>query len=260
MKYKTFFNSCYSIALLSIFLLSLVAVLPQNTMAQASQTSRITVDKAVCDSIGQQNTCNGRINNLEGQTITFSVFDATGTPPMTPSGQLTFVNNINVVIGPQGNGSQGSTTTDNIYVTGREYLVCEAVPAGYDTLPRPDQSTGGSTQSREGDCIRFTAVSGNNVLQFINYLEDIDPTSAHATISGRVLDPRGRAVPRARVIVTDSNGFTRTALTNFSGFYRFSDLPTGEIYIIGGFDKRYVFTPLVINLMEDVGNQTLRVQ
>lgn len=259
MKHKTFFNLFLSSAFFSVILLGLVATLSQNTMAQ-SDVSRITIDKYVCDSIGDQNTCNGRINNLEGQTITFSVYNATGTPPFTPPAQLTLVNTIDVVIGPQGNGSQGSTTTDNIYVTGNEYLVCETVPSGYDTLPRPDQSTGGSNQTREGDCIRFTAVSGNNVLQFINYLEDVDPTSAHASISGRVLDPRGRPVPRARVIVTDSSGFTRTALTNFSGFYRFNDLPTGEIYIIGGFHKRFVFTPLVVNLMEDLGNQTLRVQ
>jgi len=265
MKHRTFLNLFLSLSFFGAILLGLVAISPGNAMAQASQVTKITVEKLVCDSIGDQNTCNGRISNLNGVTVEFIVYDVTGIAPNTPRESLTPLapasgGVIAVPIGAQGNGSQGTTTTDNIYTTGNDYLVCENVPNLYDTLPRPDATTGGANQTSEGDCIRFNALPGNNKCQFINYLEDLGPTSAHASISGRVLDPRGRGVSRARVAVTDSTGFTRTVLTNPFGYYRFEDLPTGEIYIIGGFHKRYVFTPLVVNLMEDLSTQNLSVQ
>lgn len=257
-------NFFFGLSFFGAALLCLVAISSQNVMAQANQVTKITVEKLVCDSIGANNTCNGRIDNLNGQTVEFIVYDVTGIAPNTPRESLTPLapasgGVIAVPIGAQGNGSQGSTTTDNIYTTGNDYLVCENVPDNYDTLPRPDETTGGANQTREGDCIRFTAVPGNNKLQFINFLEDLGPTSAHASISGRVLDPRGRGVARVRVVVTDSNGFTQMALTNPFGHYRFDNLPTGEIYIIGAFDKRYVFTPLVVNLMEDLATQNFVV-
>ena len=88
----------------------------------------------------------------------------------------------------------------------------------------------------------------------------LNPSAASATVSGRVLDAKGRALSKVKVFITDSNGVARQATTNPFGYYRFEDLPSGDTYIIQGFHKRYSFAPVVISLSEDVSAPTLVAQ
>jgi hypothetical protein len=114
--------------------------------------SSITIRKQVCNSIGQQNTCNGNNNALNGQTINFTV---------TPAGPTN--GTIGVLIG---NNANGTTTTDG-FTTGDTFVVCENVPSGFVSIPRPENSTGGQ-QTASGNCITVTLGPGNNVLNFLN--------------------------------------------------------------------------------------------
>src|SRR5262245_55199498 len=55
---------------------------------------------------------------------------------------------------------------------------------------------------------------------------------AFATIEGRVLDPKGGAVPDATVTATNTEtGIARTTKTTSEGLYRFDNLPSG-IYTV----------------------------
>lgn len=255
MNLKNFSNVSLKLFFFGAALLCLAGFSSLDAKAQGGST--ISVDKTVCDSVGQQSTCNGRINNLDGQTINFTVFQATGTSPNTPPAGLSQLAVIPVTIN-EGNGSQGRGRMSG-FNTGDTVLVCETVPGGFDTLPRPDESTGGQ-QTREGDCIRVTLGPGNNVLEFINFLEDLAPTAAPAKISGRVLDSKGRAVSRVSVVIVDSNGLSQVSTTNSFGHYKFENLASGETYIIGGFHKRFTFTPIVVNLTDNLAEHNLRVQ
>ncbi len=114
--------------------------------------SSITIRKQVCNSIGQQNTCNGNNNALNGQTIDFTV---------TPAGPTN--GTIGVLIG---NNANGTTRTDG-FATGATFVVCENVPSGFVSTPRPENSTGGQ-QTASGNCITVTLGPGNNVLNFLN--------------------------------------------------------------------------------------------
>ncbi len=114
--------------------------------------SSITIRKQVCNSIGQQNTCNGNNPALNGDTINFTV---------TPAGPTN--GTIGVLIG---NNANGMTTTDG-FATGVSFQVCEIVPFGFVSIPRPDLSTGGQ-QTASGNCIMVTLGPGNNVLNFLN--------------------------------------------------------------------------------------------
>lgn len=78
------------------------------------------------------------------------------------------------------------------------------------------------------------------------------PTAAQVSISGRALTPDGRAVQNARVTLTDSNGVSRTVVTNSFGSYRFAEIPAGETYVIGARHKKYRFAAQVISVAEEI--------
>ncbi len=77
------------------------------------------------------------------------------------------------------------------------------------------------------------------------------PTSASATISGRIMASDGRGIRNALVILTAPNGTIRTTRTSAFGYYFFSEIGVGQTYIISVNSKRFQFTPRTIFLTED---------
>jgi uncharacterized delta-60 repeat protein len=69
------------------------------------------------------------------------------------------------------------------------------------------------------------------------------PTAANASISGRVKTSAGRGISRVRMTLTSQSGVMKTAMTNPFGYYRFTDLPVGEFYVLAVAHKKYQFTP-----------------
>lgn len=88
------------------------------------------------------------------------------------------------------------------------------------------------------------------------------PTSANVNVSGRVTMSNGNGVYRAVVSITDSNGFVHTVLTNPFGYYRFTEIPAGETYIINVNHKRYQFNPSlqILTIIEDMENINFTAQ
>ena len=83
------------------------------------------------------------------------------------------------------------------------------------------------------------------------------PSSAGASLSGRVLETNGRGIANATVVLTDSTGFERTVQTGSFGRFSFSDLPSGETYIVSVRSRRFVFSPQVVNLQSDLSDVRL---
>ena len=77
--------------------------------------------------------------------------------------------------------------------------------------------------------------------------------AAPVSISGRVISSLGRGISNARVHSTDQNGTVRTAITNSSGYYRFTEMDSGQTYIFNVSQKRYRFTPRVVSVIESLG-------
>lgn len=79
------------------------------------------------------------------------------------------------------------------------------------------------------------------------------PTAALITIGGRVTTAGGRAVAGARIIMTDADGGTRTALTNPFGYYRFVDVEVGQTVIFEARHKNRTFAQptQIVSLEED---------
>lgn len=66
----------------------------------------------------------------------------------------------------------------------------------------------------------------------------------------------GRGIRNARLILTDSSGAICTVLSSVFGYYRFTEVAAGEIYILSISSKRVVFEnpTQVVNVTEDLDN------
>lgn len=69
-------------------------------------------------------------------------------------------------------------------------------------------------------------------------------------VSGRVT-VGSRGILGATVSLTDARGETRSARTNSSGYYRFSDVAIGQTCTFRVKSKRHVFNPQIITIPED---------
>lgn len=97
------------------------------------------------------------------------------------------------------------------------------------------------------------------------YVLGLGTTAAPVSVSGRVTDEDGRGIGRAMVMIQNLNTEeTRTVITNWSGNYRFKDLPVGDLYVVtitnkrGGFNRQT--RSLVLNSDEENLNFTVKGQ
>lgn len=68
------------------------------------------------------------------------------------------------------------------------------------------------------------------------------PLAANVSVTGRVATASGRAIRGVSVILTDSNGNVRVATSSTFGYYRFSDIPAGQVVVVQAISsKRYTF-------------------
>lgn len=83
----------------------------------------------------------------------------------------------------------------------------------------------------------------SNVSQFSDWTaaEPFAPTAAQVSLSGRVTSGKG-GVANARMTLTNSQGVSRSVMTNSFGNYRFDQVNSGETYIIGAAAKGYTFS------------------
>ena len=86
------------------------------------------------------------------------------------------------------------------------------------------------------------------------------PTAASVEVGGRVLSRDGRGLSGARIVLTDSTGKNRTALTGSFGYFRFDEVHAGETYIVKISSKRFTFAPQIVNVTADLSNLTFTAQ
>ena len=67
------------------------------------------------------------------------------------------------------------------------------------------------------------------------------PTSAPATLAGRVTDAAGSGIPLASITVTDGEGNTWQTITSSFGNYRIEGLGSGRLYFITVERRQYQF-------------------
>lgn len=87
--------------------------------------------------------------------------------------------------------------------------------------------------------------------------QSLTPTSANASVGGRVLTFDDRPISRARVTLTDASGNIRAALTNSFGYYVFDEVPVGATYLLDANSKQYSFSdsPRVLSVEDNLSNE-----
>jgi hypothetical protein len=119
------------------------------------------------------------------------------------------------------------------------------VDFGNDPVPQ-------AAANPQAGTVQFSSTSGTVTF--------MPPTAARVSVSGRVMTPEGKGLRNAFVTLTDQTGATRTVLTSTFGYYRFTEVPAGETFVIAVNSKRYTFTPLVISVMEELTDLNLFVE
>lgn len=79
------------------------------------------------------------------------------------------------------------------------------------------------------------------------------PTAVTVSVSGRVTNASGGGIHRARLTAVGASGETQTVLTNSFGYYRFSNVPVNQLYVINVSSKKHLFdlNSQVLNLTSD---------
>jgi hypothetical protein len=83
------------------------------------------------------------------------------------------------------------------------------------------------------------------------------PTAASVVVGGRAVSPNGQGLSGVTVTLTGGSlTESRHAKTNSFGYYFFGEVPSGEIYILTAFSKRYPFEnpTRVLSVFDDVSD------
>jgi parallel beta-helix repeat protein len=76
----------------------------------------------------------------------------------------------------------------------------------------------------------------------------LGPTSANVAIAGRVVSDTGMPIGRTYLTITGQSGNIYQSLTNPFGYFRFSEIPAGQTYILSMNSKSFEFTPSSISI------------
>jgi hypothetical protein len=192
-------------------------------------------------------------------TNNFSSF----VPGTTSNAQVTYQGNItttqgNIISTPAINGS-GSViwnpgtvpANTNASVKYRVKVRPTNCPSAIDLTGNGNNATNFTFVDETGNTSQSRATLQIGGLCPLKLNTCVVPSAAAVTVSGRVIGPNGRGLPGTLVSMTDGSGNVRMATTNAFGFYRFTDVSAGEVYIFQVSSKRYEFQPVTMYVSED---------
>lgn len=82
--------------------------------------------------------------------------------------------------------------------------------------------------------------------------DDLAPTAAAVVVGGRILTASGLGIRNVSVKIAFPSGEVRSTLSSSFGYYRFTDIPAGDIYVITVTAKKYSFAdPTQIRSVQD---------
>ena len=82
----------------------------------------------------------------------------------------------------------------------------------------------------------------------------LNPSSAEASVGGQVTTSGGSGISGVNITLSDASGVSRTAITNSFGYYSFTEVPTGQTYMLTVSKKGYIFpdSPRAVNVQDDL--------
>jgi hypothetical protein len=112
--------------------------------------------------------------------------------------------------------------------------------------------------STAGQAAAGNALRGSPYTMTVGFwsYDPLAPTAAGVMISGRVLTAGGQGIRNARLVLIDRAGAPRYAQTGSFGYFRFTEIPSGETYVLTVYSNRFTFaeSSRVIALADDLTN------
>jgi hypothetical protein len=105
-------------------------------------------------------------------------------------------------------------------------------------------STGGTfnVSGTAGQHVAGTASNGATFdLHGGFWFQNLAPTAAAVSITGRVMTANGQGIRNARLVLTSPDGARRTAITSTFGYYAFDGVEVGHTYVLEIASKKYSF-------------------
>ncbi len=165
-------------------------------------------------------------NGLSSQTVTWNVANTTAAPVSCA--------NVNILLSTDG-GATFPTT-----------LLANTANDGTQLVSIPNTGTTNARLKIKCATSCFFDISNTNFTILV-------ASAATASLGGRVITALGGGLDGAIIRLTDSNGNNRTVRTNTFGYYNFSDLETGNTYVLTVRRKGYSFEQptRIVTLNED---------
>lgn len=139
--------------------------------------------------------------------------------------------------------------TANLTFSYREADVTTSAAEASFSLVKKDGNSAPVVVCTGNGCIDAAAntASAAGVANFSRWAIGVSlaPSSAEASVTGRVIAADGRGTGNAFLTIVGSDGHVRYAISNQFGYFSFRGLVVGEIYTISIRSKQYEFTPSV---------------
>jgi len=160
-------------------------------------------------------------------------------------GDPALVNDLDLAVTISGNTYRGNNLVGGVSIAGGTSNSVDNVENVFmlpGTAAATPVSISVTAAALNGDGVLGNADLTDQNFALVLYNFKFNTTAAAANIRGRVSDQFGSAIPRTVMTLTNSRGLIeQTAITNTFGYYQFSDIRTGESYMITARNKKYVF-------------------
>jgi len=150
-----------------------------------------------------------------------------------------------------GQTPESNTGPDNPMPSGGQFTLQRSVIAGGGTAKQQGQF---SEHATAGQSVSGSQSSGGSFRVRSGFWtpDDLMPTAANVSISGRIMTDTGLGLRSAEVTLTDANGTVRRTASGSFGYYRFDDVPTGQTYVIRVVSRRFQFSPRAISVVDEL--------
>ncbi len=261
MNAKTFSNFLVNTFLFCLVLLCLAGITSNNVKAQKDDSSQSsTAPQALASPTpilnpgGNKNPTCAQLNASGDAAFSHITTDySLKLDQSSPNGTFPFTNGPNrELVGPSDPGSSltisSTGSTINSFSSTRiiTAVIVKGGNEGANVYPY-SPATFGDTH--------LTTPDINNGISHVTSCFSLGTTAATAKVSGRVKDVNGKAAGRVSVTITNiSTGEVFSTRTDLFGRYAFTELATGEDYLLRVFSGRRSFkvNEMFINLLEDI--------
>jgi len=95
------------------------------------------------------------------------------------------------------------------------------------------------------------SVAGNFTTGYVNIFSS--PSSSNVSVAGQVVNAAGNSVKGAQVTLTNAMGVPYRGTTNAFGNFVVEGVPSGGTYVVTVSAKGYTFTPVSLNVTDNIG-------